>query len=1208
MSGQRRLATLLVLIAVGLENAVATETLFTQLGAEHTQLDFTIRWDKPAIYDRIFYSQNTGGGVCLGDVDGDDLPDVYLTRPSGGNRLFRNLGNLRFEDVTVSAGLADGEFWGTGACFVDIDNDGDLDLYACQYKGPNRLYRNRGNGTFEQVPGAFGLDFDGASVMMAFADYDRDGDLDGYLITAGIPPGPNQKFRVRFEGNKPVVLDELREFWDLLYLPGDKAKQIETGQYDRLYRNDVAPDGTPHFVDVSSTAGIAGTDIGQSATWFDYNNDEWPDLYVANDYWGPDYLYRNNGDGTFENVAKSALPHTPWSSMGADYADVNQDGWLDFLATDMAGSNHFRQKVGMGDMADAGWFLEYSEPRQYSRNAFYINSGSGRFMEAAFLTGLDSTDWTWTPRFEDFDNDGLVDVFITNGMTRDFTNSDLNNDAKASAKEGTAEFFDFWRKQGFRKDQNVIFRNRGDLRFEDVSQRWGFDRVGVSFGAATADLDRDGDLDIVVNNMDTTAQVYRNNQSERGSHALRLRLTGEQSNRMGVGARVEVRVGKTTQTQFVSLARGWTSTSEPVVHFGLGRHQAADEVTIRWPLGGVQILRDVTAGDVHTIVEHASEPGQELKKTDPWFRPAKEIQSLSLAHVETPYDDFGDQPLLPNKLSQLGPGIACGDINGDGRDDFYIGGAAQQAGTFVVSSSVGYRRHTPKLFETHKICEDMGALFFDADADGDQDLYVVSGGSEYPRAHGLYRDRLYLNTGQDFALAKSEDMPFVFHSGSVVTASDFDHDGDLDLFIGGRVVPGEYPTAPVSQLLKNQQGAFQDFTVDSAPGLQKAGMVTNACWADVDSDGWSDLMVSYEWGPVRCFRNRQGKLVDTTDAAGLSAWLGWWNSIAPGDVDNDGDVDFVIGNFGLNTKYHASAQHPAGIFYGDFDGTGTARIVESEFEGSTLFPVRGKSCSTNAIPILADRFKTFADFGVADLRQIYTEKCLQDALRFKATTLESGVLINDGDGRFAFRPLPRIVQIAPVFGMNLTDVNLDGFLDLYIVQNFYGPQRETGRMDGGVSVLLMGDGKGNWKTLPAWKSGLVVGADAKSLVATDFSGDGQIDFLVGVNDSDVRSFEMQSATSSRALLLRLHDGRGNPTGIGAQCQIVHGHSTSAWREVGATSGYLSQLSAELRFAVPDSARAVTARVRWSDGSSSESTVDLSGERITRRTIRKDASE
>jgi enediyne biosynthesis protein E4 len=1172
--------------------------LFSRLSAQETGIDFVIQWDKPPEFDRLFYSQNSGGGVTIGDYDLDGWPDIYLTRPSGGSRLYRNLGDLRFEDVTQRAGLYDESYWCTGASFVDIDNDGDLDLYACAYDAPNRLYLNQGDGTFREQPGALGLDFHGASVMMAFADYDRDGDLDGYLVTAGLPPGPQHPFRVKFVDGRPVVLDELREYWQILYMPGDRAKQVEAGQFDRLFRNE-GPDarGLPRFVDATRAAKLDGPDIGQAAVWWDFNDDGWPDLYVANDYWGPDRLYRNNGDGTFDEVTKAALPHTPWSSMGADIADINQDGRIDLIATDMAGSNHFRQKVGMGDMGNSGWFLEYGQPRQYPRNAVYLNTGTERFMEVAFLTHLAASDWTWTPRFDDLDNDGLIDIFITNGTSREFTNSDLNERAKQVAREGTADFFRFWREQDYRRDQNLMFRNRGDLQFEDVSRAWGFDRVGVSFGAGTADLDLDGDLDIVVNNMDQPANVYRNNSVT--GNSLRLQLEGRVSNRQALGAKITLDRGGQLQMRYLTLARGWTSTSEPIVHFGVGDAERVEQVTIQWPSGVTQQLQNLTVDRVHRVVEPESGvPPSRYAARGPteakgWFEASNEIRALNVAHRETPFDDYERQPLLPAKHSQLGPGLACADLNGDGRDDFYVGGAARQPGRLILSGDAGYQVQTPKAFQDDHFFEDMGALFFDADGDGDLDLYVVSGGVECAADAPELQDRLYRNVNGVFE-ADVRALPAIRSSGSVVAAADYDRDGDLDLFIGGRVVPGDYPRPARSFLLRNEQGRFADVTGEVLPDAQQAGLVTSACWSDANGDGWLDLLITYEWGPVRLFVNQQGSLVDQTQAAGLANLLGWWNGIGAGDFDHDGDLDYVVTNFGLNTKYHASVEHPTRIYYGDFDGSGRRNIVESEYEGDCLFPVRGKSCSTNAMPFLAERFKTYSEFGLAQLQDIYTAERLEQAFQCSANRLESGVLINDGQGHFQFAPLPRVAQIAPAFGCEWVDVNADGHLDLYLVQNFFSPQRETGRMDGGVSLLLLGDGQGGWQPVWPCDSGLVVGDDAKSLVLTDLNADGRPDFLVGVNDGLLVGFVQRSDAATaggKGVRIRLSSTTGLAGVVGAQVTL-HAADVPQLQEVAAGGGYLSQRSSTLFFAVPADTRQVRCEVRWADGTRSTHSVEL----------------
>jgi hypothetical protein len=713
--------------------------------------------------------------------------------------------------------------------------------------------------------------------------------------------------------------------------------------------------------------------------------------------------------------------------------------------------------------------------------------------------------------------------------------------------------------------------------------------VGVSFGAATGDLDLDGDLDIVVSNMDVPVTLYRNNSVS--GNSLRLQLEGRGSNRQALGATVRIEHGDATQIRYVAQARGWTSTSEPIVHFGVGDADRVRQVTIRWPSGTVQQLHDLSVDRVHRIVEAeshlttvattASSPADRAAR----FVESPEIRSLNVVHQETPYDDYQRQPLLPYKHSQLGPGLAAGDLNGDGRDDFFVGGAARQAGRLLVSQSDGYRVVTPAALQADHFHEDMGALLFDADGDADLDLYVVSGGVECELDSPELQDRLYRNERGEF-LADLSALPHVRSSGSVVAAADYDRDGDLDLFVGGRVIPGQYPLPPRSFLLRNQGGRFTDVTAEELPDGQQAGLVTGACWSDANGDGWIDLLVAYEWGPIRLFENQQGKLVERTREAGLATLLGWWNGIRAGDVDHDGDQDYVVANVGLNTKYHASAEHPTRIYYGDFDGTGRRNIVESEYEQDKLFPVRGKSCSTNAMPFLADRFKTFHDFGLAQLQEIYTAESLEKAYRCEATLLESGILLNDGTGRFQFVALPRIAQIAPVFGTELVDVNGDGHLDIYLLQNFFSPQPETGRMDGGVSLLLLGDGRGGWQAEWPVDSGLVVGGDAKSLVLTDLNADGLPDFLVGVNNAPLMGFQQRpSDGSSRVLRVRLSASHGPRQAIGARVALRAGEPLQV-REVSAGGGYLSQTGSTLFFTLPRDVNEVELQVRWPDGTTS----------------------
>ena len=1155
--------------------------LFELMTADSTGIDFAHRWTPPEEHEHEIHNSMAGGGVCVGDYDGDGLADVYLTRPFGGGRLYRNLGEFRFKDVTDESGITDDSVWGAGATFVDIDNDGDLDLYVCSYGGPNRLYLNQGDGTFKERAKAFGLDFSGASVMMAFADYDLDGDLDGYLITNRLSPSAEFEIDAEIRNGVPVIEKEYEELFRIITRPPNRKGLVKAGQYDHLYQNN----GDGSFSDVSTQAGIRGNYFGLSATWWDYNDDGLPDLYVANDHYGQDFLYRNNGDGTFDDVIKATMPHTPWFSMGSDVADINNDGRFDLMGSDMSGSTHLKQKLGMGDMSVNGWFLTVPEPRQYMRNAVYLNTGTDRFIEVAQLMGVADTDWTWSIKFADLDNDGRVDLFVSNGMTRDWVNSDLKDREKqlSSWKEAYQQI---WLSAPKRDEPNLAYRNLGDLHFESVRKEWGLDYVGVSFGTAMGDLDGDGDLDMIVNNFDGPAHVFRNHAA--GAHRVRFRLKGTRSNRYGIGAMIRLEADDDVQVRYLTLSRGFMSANEPLVHFGLGQHEKIDRLTVRWPSGHEQILEHLDVDRLHTITEpDTTPPERSSPATEPtMFQRSKALAGV--AHHEKPYDDFQRQPLLPNKMSQLGPGLAWGDADGDGDDDLFIGGAKRQMGQLYLNHGGGRfqtKGFAPWLNDLHY--EDMAAVWLDADLDGDLDLYVVSGGAESEPGGALLEDRLYLNDGKaNFTKAPEDMLPGTADSGSVAAACDFDLDGDLDLFVGGRFIPGNYPLTPNSRLLRNNGSRFEDVTEELAPQLRLTGMVSSATWSDADGDHWPDLLVTHEWGPVKLYHNDEGRLVDQTEKAGLAELSGWWNGIAARDLDGDRDIDYVVMNFGLNTKYHASPEKPTLLYYGDFDQTGNMRLIEAEYENDTLFPVRGKSCSSRAMPFLTDKFQTFESFGLADLQAIYTPKCLDDAHKFVATTLESGVLINDGSGQFTFRALPRLAQASPGFGVVLTEVDGDGKADLYMVQNFFGPQPETGRMDSGVSLLMKGNGDGSFT--PVWpdRSGLVVPGDAKSLTATDLNDDGWPDFVVGVNDDRLVAFQRRPLGAADMMTVRLEGRTGNPTAVGA-CVTVHltdGSTQTA--EVQAGGGYLSQSSAILFFGLGSAGQVEQIEVVWPDGQES----------------------
>jgi len=1081
------------------------EPLFSLLTPEESGIDFINYVENQKDFN-IFKYRNfyNGGGVAIGDINNDGLPDIYLTGNMEPNKLYLNKGNLKFEDITDKAGVAGNKPWSTGVTMADINSDGLLDIYvsnAGNLKGNNHdndLYINNGDLTFTEKAHEFNLAKTGFSTHASFFDYDKDGDLDAYILN---------------NSNIPVSSLGYAEQRGVRAQDWEGVPHIFRGVGDMLLKNE-----NGKYVDVSEDAGIYGSLIGfgLGVLVTDINNDLWPDIYVSNDFYERDYLYINQKDGTFSEEIKEYTQHLSLSAMGIDIADVNNDGHNDIFITDMLPEPEQRVKSVMEFEGYNVYDLKRSKDfyQQYIQNTLQLNNGNGTFSEVAYYSGIHATDWSWAGLIFDMDNDGLKDIFVTNGINHDLTDLDFvdffaNEIIQKMALTGKKESIDsIINKMPIKPQPNYAFRNNGDITFDNANKDWGFDLPTRSNGAAYGDLDNDGDLDLVINNVNTNTFVYRNNTNEQHKHNyVQLKFNGENENPFAIGTLVKFHFGENTVHQELIPSRGFQSSIDYVMTLGLGAAKKLDSIRVIWPNNQTTLLTEVEANQRLELNQNDAQDTYAPSSGISTETLIKELDNNYLVqHMENTYNDFDYEGLIYNKLSQEGPSLAIADINDDGNEDIFIGGAKGSPGVIYMHSGNGkFRIKNSDIFQKDQSFEDTAAAFLDADGDGDADLMVGSGGNEVGQEN-TYRTRLYLNDGTGNFSASGQNIPTTFKNISIISPNDYDSDGDIDVFIGSRSVVGIYGLNPNHLLLENRDGVFVDATERRGYNLKDEGMVTDAIWADMDGDGKDDLVTVSEWDVPKIHKNagRRIKRMGTS----LDSLHGWWNTVEAADLDNDGDLDLILGNQGENLHYKPTPQHPMKLWVNDFDNNGTIEQLVTLNENGSDYPIHQKKEVTNQLVSLKKENLKASEYAKRTINELFPQEIFDQSIVKQINISASVVAINEGNGQFIIKKLPPRVQFSCVCDIKCTDVNNDGNLDLIMAGNNFEYKPQFSRLDASYGNVLLGDGNLNFEWQEYDRSGFLVRDEVKHLKSVkDKSGN---EFLIAaINEGKPKIFALQ---------------------------------------------------------------------------------------------------